>query len=351
MLIDVVKVIAPAALAFMVGIGITPLLTYYLYKYNVWKKNPGKIALNGEEAVEFNKLHKENESKTPRMGGIVIWGSTFLVTSSIWLVAQLSVDTANVDFLSRNQTWIPFFAMMIGAVVGFINDYFDVTHDSKEGLRLRHRLVVVSALTLFIGWWFYEKLEVTTLGIPFFGPLEVGILIIPIFMIVAFNVYASGVIDGIDGLSGGVFAIIFSAYAGIAFFQNQLDLAALSATIAGATLAFLWFNVPPARFYMTETGTMALTLALSVIAFMTDSLGGGVGILALPIVAFPLVITVASVFIQLFSKKFFRRKVFLVTPIHHHFEAKGWSGPKVVMRFWIIGLIFALIGTIIALLG
>lgn len=355
MIIDIVKVIAPATLAFIVGILITPILTHYLYKYKAWKKTPGKITLSGEEAVEFNKLHKENESRTPRMGGIVIWGSVFITTLGIWILSKIfgTETLTDLDFLSRNQTWIPFFALMVGAVVGFLDDYFEITRSGSgnKGLRLRHRLLIISALTLFIGWWFYDKLEVTTLGIPFYGPIEVGILIIPIFMIVAFNLYAGGVIDGIDGLSGGIFAIIFTAYSGIAFYQNQIDLAAFSATIAGATLAFLWFNIPPARFYMTETGTMALTLALSVVAFMTDSLGNGVGILVLPIIAFPLVVTVASNFIQIFSKKFRGKKVFLVAPIHHHFEAKGWPGYKVTMRFWIIGLVCALIGTIIALLG
>lgn len=353
-MIDIVKVITPAALAFIIGIGITPVITHYLYKYKAWKKAPGKkTALDGSAAVEFNKLHKEIEKKAPRMGGIVIWGSVFITTIGIWLVAQLmpTETTEKLDFLSRNQTWVPFFTLLVGAFVGFLDDFFEITRSDGKGLQLRHRLLIVSVVALSVGWWFYEKLDVSAIGIPFDGELSLGIFVIPLFVIVTLALYASGVIDGIDGLSGGVFVIIFMAYSGIAFYQQQIDLAALSATIAGATLAFLWFNVPPARFYMTETGTMALTLALSVIAFMTDSLGGGVGVAVLPIIAFPLAITVASNLIQVFSKKFRGKKVFIVAPIHHHLEAKGWPGPKVVMRFWIIGIIFALIGTIIALVG
>lgn len=352
-MIDIVKVIIPAAVAFIAGIAITPILTHYLYKYKAWKKSPGKTALDGEEAIEFNKLHKDNESKTPRMGGVVIWGSVFITTAAIWLISLLfpNETTEKLDFLSRNQTWVPFFTLMVGSLVGLLNDFFDITRSDGKGLQLKHRLLIVSAIALSVGWWFYSKLDIDSIGIPFDGDLTLGVFIIPAFVLVTVALYASGVIDGIDGLSGGVFAIIFMAYSGIAFYQQQIDLAALSATIVGATLAFLWFNAPPARFYMTETGTMGLTLTLAVIAFMTDSLGGGNGVMVLPIIAFPLVITVLSNILQVVSKKFRGKKLFLVAPIHHHFEAKGWTGPKVVMRFWIIGIISALIGTIIALLG
>ena len=145
---------------------------------------------------------------------------------------------------------------------------------------------------------------------------------------------------------------MFTAYAGIAFYQQQINLAAFSALIVGGILAFLWFNIPPARFYMSETGTMGLTITLTVVAFMTDSLGGGHGVFVLPIVAFPLVITVLSVVIQLLSKKFRNgKKIFQVAPIHHHFEAIGWPAAKVTMRYWVISIVFAIIGLSIALIG
>ena len=220
-----------------------------------------------------------------------------------------------------------------------------------RGISLKFRLIVVGAVSLFIGWWFYEKLDIVSVAIPFNGDLFIGWLIIPFFMLVSLALYASGVIDGIDGLSGGVFASIFAAYAGIAFYQQQIDLAAFSATIMGGLLAFLWFNIPPARFYMTETGTMGLTMTIAVIAFMTDSLGGGEGIAVLPIIAILLVITVISNIIQVLSKKFRGKKVFRVAPLHHHFEAIGWPGYKVTMRYWVLSVVFAFIGIIIALVG
>ena len=168
-------------------------------------------------------------------------------------------------------------------------------------------------------------------------------------MFVSLALYASGVIDGIDGLSGGVFASIFASYTIIAFSQNQIDLAAFTACVIGGLLAFLWYNIPPARFYMSDTGTMGLTLAIGTVAFMTDSLGGGVGISVLPLIGALLVATVLSDVAQVVSKKFFGRKLLRIAPLHHHFEAIGWPGYKVVMRYWVMSIIFAFAGVIIAL--
>ena len=165
-------------------------------------------------------------------------------------------------------------------------------------------------------------------------------------MIVMLALFSGSVIDGIDGLSGGIMASIFSAYAGIAFFQNQIDLAAFCAVIVGGILAFLWFNIPPARFYMTETGILGLTTTLAVVAFLTQS------VIVLPIIAFPLFVASGSVIIQQLSKKFRNgKKVFLVAPIHHHFEALGWPSYKVTMRFWVLSMVSAALGMIIALIG
>ena len=220
-----------------------------------------------------------------------------------------------------------------------------------RGLPLSIRLLIVVLLSSFVGWWFWEKLDVTTVGIPFGTPFEIGWLIVPLFILVSLALYASGVIDGIDGLSGGVFGSVFASYAIIAFAQEQIDLAAFSAAILGGLLAFLWFNIPPARFYMTETGTMALTLTIATLAFMTDSLGEGVGISVLPIIGALLVATVFSNVAQTISKKFFGKKLFRIAPLHHHFEAIGWPGYKVVMRYWVLSVVFAFAGVTLALVA
>lgn len=350
MISDIVKIFAPAALAFAIGIAITPLVTHYLFHFKVWKKVPGKQSLDGTDATEFNKLHKAAEGQTPRMGGIVIWASVLLTACALWALAFLFPHSplAAIAFLSRGQTWIPFSTLILGALVGFLNDFYDVRYAGK-GIRLRTRLIFVSLLALAIGWWFYTKLDVVSVGLPYDGELLLGPLIIPFFMLVALALYASGVIDGIDGLSGGVFATIFTAYSVIAYYQEQFDLAAFCATVAGAILAFLWFNIPPARFWMTETGTMALTLTLAVVVFMSDNLGTGHGVMVLPIIGFPLVATVLSNLIQITAKKVWGRKVFRIAPLHHHFEALGWPGYKVTMRYWVISVVCAIVGMTIAI--
>jgi len=345
----IIKILIPATLAFVIGILITPLVTHYLYKYKAWKKTGGKKALNGTEATEFNRLKASGETKTPRMGGIVIWGSVLLTVGLLAILGSFFENSifAQLDFFSREQTWIPISTLILGAALGLLNDFYDVTH-RRDGVGIRIRLLLISVLSGAIGWWFYTKLGVDSIGIPFDGALYIGWLIVPFFILLTNSLYASGVIDGIDGLSGGVFASVFISYAGVAVIQSQFDIAALCATIAGAILAFLWFNIPPARFWMTETGSMSLTLTLAVIVFMTDSLGDGHGISLLFIIGLPLIATVGSNVLQVGYRKVTGRKLFRIAPLHHHFEAIGWPSYKVTMRYWIISILCAILGIIFA---
>lgn len=350
MLPEIVRILIPAATAFVIGIVCAPLLAHYLYKFRAWKKLPGKTSFDGGVAHEFNRLHTENETRAPRMGGIVVWGSVVLTTLGLALLAVVSSNLflEQLNYFSRNQTWLPLATMLVGAFVGLIDDLLTI-QASGEGLRLRYRLIITVVLSSVIGWWFWDKLDVVAVNVPFFAPIEIGWLIIPFFVFVALCLYASGVIDGIDGLSGGVFASIFASYTIIAAAQHQVDLAAFCAAVLGGLLAFLWFNVPPARFYMSDTGMMALTLSLAVVVFMTDSLGGGYGVAVLPIIGALLVITVLSNILQIFWKKVFNKKLLRIAPLHHHFEAIGWPGHKVVMRYWVLSLIFSFAGVMVAL--
>ena len=347
---EIMRIFIPATIAFLIGIGITPFLTHFLYRNRMWKQKAGKTALDGTAASEFNRLHQEREVGVPRFGGVIVWASVLLTADLLSLLARLSPNSfGDLAFISRSQTWVPLAALAAGALVGFIDDLFEVS--GMRGLKLRVRLLFVAATAAGAGWWFYDKLDVSAITLPFTHvPLELGALFIPFFVLTALFIYAGGVIDGIDGLAGGIFSIIFAAYAGIAFFQNQMDIAALSAAISGGLLAFLWFNIPPARFYLSETGTMALTLALTVIAFLTDTLGGGRGVAVLPIIALPLVATVLSNIMQIVGKKVLGRKILRIAPLHHHFEALGWPPYKVTMRYWVVGTIAAIIGMTIALL-
>lgn len=350
-MLNILKVFGMAAFAFWLGIIITPFLTRYLYKYKMWKKTARTKTITGDEAVIFHSLHKDKEIGTPRMGGILIWFSVFAVTAIFFLLAKIlpaSELFQKLNFFSRSQTWLPLFTLLAASSIGLVDDLFQIYGKGKYiagGMSLLLRIFLVVIIGTVGALWFYFKLEKSGISIPFWGDLNLGVLFIPVFILFMIGLFSGGVIDGIDGLSGGIMASIFGAYSGIAFFQNQIDLAAFSGVIAGAILAFLWFNIPPARFYMGETGMFGLTTTLTVIAFLTNSA------VVLPIIAFPLVATSASCIIQIFWKKFFGRKLFLVAPIHHHFEAMGWPSYKVVMRFWVIGIIFAIIGMVIILVG
>lgn len=350
-----IKIFVPTAIAFTIGILITPIISHYLYSLKIWKKKAGKgNGYGGGGTPIFDELHKEKDTNTPRMGGLVTIISV-LCTVVLFTIAGALHPTGyfgEIDFLSRSQTWLPLAALIIGAVVGFLDDLLVVIDKGGHfagGLSLSKRMLVVAATAIFSGWWFYEKLEVSSVTLIGVGPIDIGLWFIPFFVFVAICIYMSSVIDGIDGLAGGVFMFIFIAYAGIAYQQLQYDLAAFCATIVGGILAFLWFNIPPARFYMTETGIMALTMCLTIVVFMTDTLGGGEGVSLLPIIGILLVATVAANTIQILSKKLFNKKVFLVAPLHHHFEALGWPAYKVTMRYWILGFVAAVIGMILAL--
>jgi phospho-N-acetylmuramoyl-pentapeptide-transferase len=347
---DVMRIFMPAVITFLFGIAATPFLTFLLYTYRFWKPKGGKIALDGTQAEEFNRLHEKKEVGTPRAGGILVWGSVLFTAGVLATLDHLyPLAFGALDFISREQTWVPLAAFLLGSLIGFIDDYYEVR--GRGGLRLRVRVIAVAAVALLCAWWFYTKLGVSSISFPFIsGPIELGILFIPFFVLVALSLYAGGVIDGVDGLAGGVYASIFGAYAGIAFFQAQFNIAALCASILGGLLAFLWFNIPPARFYLSETGTMGLTLVLTTVVFLTDLKGAGQGLMVLPVIALPLVGTVLSNILQIGSKKLFHKKLFRVAPVHHHFEAVGWPAYKVTMRYWIISIVCAIFGMVIALL-
>lgn len=356
MILNVLKTLLPGFFSFVLGVGVAPLIAHFLYARRMWKPRAGKRDLGGAETPIFNKLHETREVGTPKMGGLVVLAAVGATSLLFWLLPQFvsSELFSKLDFVSRGQTWLPLLALCIGALVGLIDDFLEVRGTGGHiagGLSLTKRLAAVAFVALLASLWFFYKLDVTAITLPFVGEVGVGFWFIPLFVAIALAVYSGGVIDGLDGLAGGVFASAFGAYALIAFFQNQFNLAAFCAALVGGILAFLWFNIPPARFYLSETGTMALTLALTLVAFMTDAVAEGRGIAVLPIIAAPLLITTLSVIIQVVSKKFRGRKVFLVAPLHHHFEALGWPAYKVTMRYWVLSILFALVGTIVALIG
>jgi phospho-N-acetylmuramoyl-pentapeptide-transferase len=350
-LLDVLKVFGLAAFSFFVAFFSTPLLTHYLYKYKLWDKKGEREALvGGTASIIAEKIKERTRAPTPRMGGVLVWGTTTIVAFLFWILAQTYGGTLfiKLNFLSREQTWLPLAALIAASLIGFLDDWLLVWNTGTYragGLDLAKRIILVLVIGGIGAWWFYGPLGTDSIIVPFIGEVTLGIFFVPFFMLTMLAVFSSGVIDGIDGLAGGVFGAIIAAYGGIAFFQHQIDLAAFLAVMGGALLAFLWYNIPPARFYMGETGILGLTSMLTVVAFLTKAVA------VLPIIAFPLVIETGSVIIQVASKRFRGKKVFLAAPIHHHFEAKGWPHYKVTMRFWIVGVVSALVGMVVHLIG
>ncbi|OGZ08177.1 MAG: hypothetical protein A2942_02030 [Candidatus Lloydbacteria bacterium RIFCSPLOWO2_01_FULL_50_20] len=351
MITDVIKILAPSAIAFVVGIAIAPFVASFLYKHKLWKKTSVVHAIDGRTAAISSKLHNDEERRTPRMGGVIVWGSVLITIGILWTLSLFfpSQITGKLNFLSRNQTWLPVFVLIAGALCGLLDDYMVCRDTGKYrggGLSLATRLTFVFLLGALGAWWFYWKLGMDSVHIPFLGDLSLGLFFIPFFILFTIGMYSGGIIDGIDGLSGGVFAAIYVAYTVIAFAGGQIDLAAYTSVVVGGLLAFLWFNIPPARFFNSETGTMALTTSLVVVIFLTKA------VIPSLIIALLLIITSASSLIQVLSKKYRGgKKVFLVAPLHNHLQAKGWPPYKVTMRYWVVSMILAVIGVIVALVG
>lgn len=353
--LSIIKIAVLGTISFAFAIALTPPLTSVLYRYRLWRKVSRDKAISGEELLYVPKFHGPEKLSIPRFGGLLIW---LVPPAMALLFVALEPLGLSLNFLSRSQTWLPVATLFAASSVGFVDDLMQVLsrpifpklwrvlEDPRGGgLKLRYRLLLVFTIALVGAWWFSSKLGWDTIYIPGLGDLSLGLWYIPLFVFVMIATYSGGVIDGLDGLSGGAFATMFSAFAVISLAQGQADLAAFCLVVTGSILAFLWFNIPPARFYMGETGIIGLTATLTVIAFLTDSVA------VLPIIGILLVGESGSVIIQQLSKKFLKRKVFLSTPIHHHFEAIGWPHYTITMRFWIIGVVAGFLGVAIRLLG
>lgn len=324
-----------ALAGFLLSMAFTPLYTHFAYKYKFWKKQK-KTTVDGKALPIMTKLHAHKfKHAFPTMAGLV----------GVFAVAIVTI----VFNLDRGQTWIPLAGFLGGAIIGFIDDAINIFGSGRgaAGLRGPVKFMLITAVGLLLGWFFAFKLGWTSILIPFVGNIEIGsigMLLIFAFAVVATS-NAVNISDGLDGLSGGLAMISYGAFGVIAMFQGNMLLFGFCMTVVGWLLSYVWFNVPPARFMMGDTGSFALGAGLGVVAMMTNSF------LLLPIIGLMFVIEAGSSLIQLFSKKVFHRKIFISAPIHHHLEAKGWGEAKIVMRFWILASVCAFVGIFIAAVG
>lgn len=341
---EIIKIFSLTTVSFILAFLLTPTWSNILYKYKLGKS----IRDDGKTPI-FSNLHKA-KSGTPTMGGVLIWFTVLLLGLLFLLIAAWWPDSilAKLNFINRRETYLPLGALVASALVGLLDDWFNIKRQGGGkggGLTVKHRLLMYTAIAIFGAWWFYFKLDWDVVRIPFVGLYNFGWWFIPFFIFVlvatAFSVNET---DGLDGLAGGLTLASFGAFATIAFVQGNYNLAAFCGAIVGALIAFLWFNIHPARFFMGDTGAMSLGIVLGIVAMLTNYA------LLLPVIGFLFLLESLSVIIQLLSKKFRKKKVFLSAPLHHHFEAKGWPETKIVMRFWLLSGIFAVLGLIIAII-
>jgi phospho-N-acetylmuramoyl-pentapeptide-transferase len=340
----IIKILFFTTFSFVFAIVSTPLLTHFLYKYKMGKQ----IRDDGSTPL-FSKLHA-HKAGTPTMGGILIWATVLIISLAFFYLAKFlpwEIFT-DLNFLSRKETLLPLGALVASALVGLLDDWLDVKRlgYKKRGIKFSHKLLIYTAIAMFGAWWFYFKLGFETISVPFFGDFQVGAFYILFFIaVVVGTAFAVNQTDGLDGLAGGTLLIAFASYAVIAFATGRYDLATFCGVIVGALLAFLWFNINPARFIMGDTGSISMGVTLALVALYTHTA------LILPFLGFIFVLEAVSTVIQIVSKKLRNgKKVFRSAPIHHHFEALGWPEPKIVMRAWVIAGVSAAIGLIIFIL-
>lgn len=352
--IDILKIFLPAFVSFIVGmLSVRPILTF-MQKYNLQKKKNVKLTIDGKPATLTAGIDNDEGKVLYRMGALVALSGIFgsLIFFRL-LPAIFSADSiGKLNFFSRQQTYVPIVALLGGAFIGAIDDLIvcgrlrRFAHYIGDGLSLKVRMGMAFVIALFAAWWMTTKLDMSKFYVPFFGTFTVGWVLFSIAVVLAIVVtYAGSVIDGVDGLSGGVFSIMYATFGFIAFLESRYDIAALCFAIVGGLLAFLWFNIPPARFMLSDVGSMPLTIVLAIIALLTDS------VFVLPIISAPLVWSIGSVVIQLLSKKFRGKKVFLASPVHIHLQLKGWPKHMVSMRYWIMTALCCSLGLVIFVAG
>lgn len=342
--VQAIRILSLTSISFLTALVLTPCVVRFLEKLSIRKQ-----IRTTEEAPIFSSLHKKKEG-TPTMGGIIIWGTVVLI--AVFLrVMDIFFDGiwTRFNFIDRAETYLPLAAMVIAALVGLTDDIFGILKiggTKSGGLKVKSKLLLYTGVALLGAWWFYYRLGWDTLFIPFLGYVNIGVWYLPLFIfVIVASAFSANETDGLDGLLGGVSLFAFCSLCAVAFALGRFDLAAFSGVAIGALLAFLWFNIYPAKFFMGDTGSMALGITIGVIAMLTNTA------LLLPFFAFIFVVESLSVIIQMTSKKIFKKKIFHSTPIHHHFEAKGWHETTVTMRFWIVAALFNIIGIAIFFLS
>lgn len=272
------------------------------------------------------------KSGTPTMGGIIIFIPVLLVTTAL-------------NIVERRSILLPMGTIVTAGMLGAVDDMMSLTGSKGEGMRARFKLLWLLAIAVGAAVVLHYFFLLESVYIPFLGKVPLGAWYLPIavFAILATS-NAVNLTDGLDTLAGGTAALAFASFGIIAFLQEQVFLAAFSFTVVGAILGFLWYNAHPAQVFMGDSGALALGATLAVVALMTGHW------LLLPVVGAVFVVEALSVILQVsFFKLTGGRRLFLMSPLHHHFELMGWTETQVTMRFWLVGMLASMVGIALAL--
>lgn len=294
----------------------------------------------------FDKLHNHKQG-TPVGGGILLVLTT-IILYAIFLVVFLLIRKpfqANYPAFG-SEIKIILFSFVGFAVLGLYDDFSKMFQWQKTqffGLRLRHKLILEILLAAVAAYWLFAELKINIMYIPFFGVYDMQLWYIPFaaFIIVAFS-NAINITDGLDGLASGVLLFALTAFWAIARSIIDMPTALFIAVWLGGLVAFLYFNIWPARIMLGDTGALSFGATFAVVGLVLGKA------FALPIIGGVFVLEISTSLLQLLSKKFRKKKLFAVAPLHLYLQHKGWEEPKIVMRLWLIGILFAVLGLMIA---
>lgn len=286
----------------------------------------------GKQIREEGPARHLAKKGTPTMGGLIIFLSVFVVTVPFNLIGRYSI-------------LLPLAVLVGTGVLGMVDDLMNLTVSRKGGLRARVKFGILLVIATIAALVIHFGFRASSANIPFVGKYDLGLFYLPIAIVtIVGSANAVNLTDGLDGLAGGLLAAAFAAYGVIAFLQEQAYLVTFCFTVVGATLAFLWFNAHPAQVFMGDTGSLALGATLGTVALMTGHW------LLLPIIGIVFVAVTLSVMLQVgYFKLTNGRRIFRMTPLHHHFELSGWSEPQITIRFWLVGMTAAMVGIALAL--
>lgn len=363
---DIIFILTSLVLSSIFTFLIMPVGIRLLEQYELGKKIRTEWLI--WKATEFARLHK-NKAGTPTMGWVFIILSVIILTLLSVIIQYMSpfiYDTfwisINHSLWNRQETYIAIGTLLSVGCIWIIDDYLNIREIWRtKWLSARVKMICLTIFWLIWAYWFSSKLGYSSIHIPFLGDIEpdlwftsitIGsshfwLIYMAIFVLILISSANSvNITDGLDGLAWWLLFFQYAAYGFITYTQNLFILSSLCFIIAWALLAFLWFNIHPARIFMGDVGSLSLWATLAVVAFITDTIP------AFIVMSGIFILETLSVIIQMTSKKLRNgKKVFRVAPFHHHLESIWWQEQTIVMRLWLVGIILTATGMIIAIIG